>query len=343
MKEREAKQEVIKAGKALVQLGLVARTWGNISCRVDDKRFVITPSGIGYEHLSEDNIVLVDIDTCSYQGEVKPSSETRIHADAYDLDPETNFVIHTHQIYASCISVSGFSLLAPEKEETAILGGPIVKAGYGLPGTKKLKENVKKALKQGSFAVLLESHGAVLTGKSRSAAFQRAATLEEVCKRASIHIPLSDTPSLSSSQSDKTIPENHKPFFDRYPEFSYLMVLNSPAAKKVMNKSKKLIPVLDDFAQMAGMDMKVCSSIPEAVRAIKGRNAVFVKGIGAICCAGSKSDCHALLTLVEKNAIVYLNALENGKIKGLSWLDKKLMRFIYTKQYSKRNKDVTDK
>lgn len=61
----EAKQLVIKAGIEVVEYGLIARTWGNISCRVDDKRFVITPSGRPYETLTPDEIVVVNIDVAA--------------------------------------------------------------------------------------------------------------------------------------------------------------------------------------------------------------------------------------------------------------------------------------
>ena len=106
----EAKQLVIKAGIEVVEYGLIARTWGNISCRVDDKRFVITPSGRPYETLTPDEIVVVNIDDCSYEGDIKPSSEKGIHAEAYRLRPEVNFVIHTHQMQASVISALGMDI-----------------------------------------------------------------------------------------------------------------------------------------------------------------------------------------------------------------------------------------
>ena len=69
-----AKELVIKAGKEVVASGLIARTWGNISCRVSDTQFVITPSGRPYEGLTPEEIVLVNIADLSYDGDVKPSS-----------------------------------------------------------------------------------------------------------------------------------------------------------------------------------------------------------------------------------------------------------------------------
>ena len=94
----QAKELVVRAGKQLVESGLIARTWGNVSCRVSDTQFVITPSGRAYETLTPEEIVLVNIADLSYDGDVKPSSEKGIHASAYQLRPEVNFVIHTHQV-----------------------------------------------------------------------------------------------------------------------------------------------------------------------------------------------------------------------------------------------------
>ena len=76
----EGKKLVVEAGLKLVRSGLIARTWGNVSARVSDNEFVITPSGIPYEKLTPDDIVPVKIDNCSYDKEgLKPSSEKGVH------------------------------------------------------------------------------------------------------------------------------------------------------------------------------------------------------------------------------------------------------------------------
>lgn len=100
-----ARALVIEAGYKLLESELVARTWGNISVRISDTEFVITPSGRAYETLTPADLVKVRIDDLSYTGNIKPSSEKGIHADAYALRPDVNFVIHTHQLYASAIGV----------------------------------------------------------------------------------------------------------------------------------------------------------------------------------------------------------------------------------------------
>ena len=71
----EAKQAVIEAGHILLETGLIARTWGNVGARISDTQFVITPSGKPYETLTPDDIVVVNIADCGYEGDVKPSSE----------------------------------------------------------------------------------------------------------------------------------------------------------------------------------------------------------------------------------------------------------------------------
>ena len=89
----QAKQTVIEAGKQLLECGLIVRTWGNISCRISESEFVITPSGKPYHTLTPKDIVIVKIDDLSYSGNVKPSSEKGIHADCYKARPDVNFVI----------------------------------------------------------------------------------------------------------------------------------------------------------------------------------------------------------------------------------------------------------
>ena len=178
-----AKELVIKAGKEVVASGLIARTWGNISCRINDKQFVITPSGRAYEDLTPDEIVLVNIEDLAYDGDVKPSSEKGIHAEAYKLRPEVNFVIHTHQMQASVVSALGFDINAVSEKSAAVIGDNVPLASYGLPGTGKLRAGVVAAIKRSdSKAVIMAHHGALCMGESYEDAFAVAAELETVCE-----------------------------------------------------------------------------------------------------------------------------------------------------------------
>ena len=180
----EAKKQVVLAGKQLVKEGLIQRTWGNVSCRVSDTQFAITPSGRDYLSLTPDDIVLVNIADLAYEGEVKPSSEKGIHAKCYQLRENVNFVIHTHQTFASNIGLSGMDVNNLPEKSAAILGDCIPLAAYGLPGTKKLRSGVVDALLRApeSKACLMLHHGALCVGESMEEAFKVANELEAVCK-----------------------------------------------------------------------------------------------------------------------------------------------------------------
>lgn len=182
MELQKARELVIEAGKKLVETGLIARTWGNVSCRVNDRQFVITPSGRAYETLTPEEIVLVNMEDCSYNGEIKPSSEKGIHAECYKLRPNVNFVIHTHQFNASIVSAIGCDINNITGKSAEIIGDNVPMAAYGLPGTGKLKAGVVAAFSRSdSKAAIMRHHGAVCVGESYEDAFAVAHELEKVC------------------------------------------------------------------------------------------------------------------------------------------------------------------
>lgn len=184
MEIMEAKELVIKAGIELLNEGLIVRTWGNISCRVSDTQFVITPSGIAYEDLTPEKIVLVNVADCTYDGDIKPSSEKGIHAACYALRPEVNFVIHTHQVNASIVSALGRDINNVTGEDKDVIGDNVPIAAYGLPGTGKLKKGVIAAItRSDSKAAIMAHHGAVCMGTSYEDAKDVASRLENVCER----------------------------------------------------------------------------------------------------------------------------------------------------------------
>lgn len=177
-----ARELVVKAGIRLVESGLIAGTWGNVSCRISDDYFVITPSGRDYVTLDRDEIVKVKISDCSYTGDIKPSSEKGMHAEIYRLFPEANFVIHTHQENASVISACSLDSIKPGSY-IQHLGDEIVCASYALPGTKGLRRNVAAALSHGKGkAVIMKNHGAICYGSNCDEAFMAAFELEKACE-----------------------------------------------------------------------------------------------------------------------------------------------------------------
>lgn len=183
MEIMQAKLDVIKAGRLLCEKGLIQRTWGNVSCRIDENSFAITPSGRDYLSLTPDDIVIVNIEDLSYEGDIKPSSEKGVHAACYKLRDDCNFVIHTHQTMASLAGILGYDINHLEGKSAEIIGRHVPLAGYGLPGTKTLREAVTTAIKRSkSKAVLMQHHGAVCMGTDLDNAFEVALQLEDACK-----------------------------------------------------------------------------------------------------------------------------------------------------------------
>lgn len=181
MDVEEARKLVVESGLRLVREGLVSRTWGNISVRLDHESFLITPSGISYEGMKPENIVRVFMADLRAEGPYKPSSERALHQEIYREKPEIRAIIHTHQTAASAVSAARKPIDGLAGEMLTVIGPHVHTAPYALPGTKKLARSAAIAIK-GSNAVLLANHGAVCVGRNMDEAFRVSSALEELCK-----------------------------------------------------------------------------------------------------------------------------------------------------------------
>ncbi|MBN2657854.1 MAG: class II aldolase/adducin family protein [Spirochaetales bacterium] len=181
MTKEEARKQVCEAGLKLLKEGLVARTWGNVSVRIDDRFCAITPSGKAYEEMTPGDIVIMDYTTGEYEGDVKPSSEKGVHAGLYKTRKDINAIIHTHQVNASTIAAA-HRVMPAVLDDMAQLIGPDVKiAKYALPSTIKLVKETLKAMK-GRNACILANHGAVCAAPTMDDCFAVAQILEKSCK-----------------------------------------------------------------------------------------------------------------------------------------------------------------
>lgn len=179
---QEAKSKVCDAGKMLLKEGLVARTWGNVSVRISDTQMVITPSGRKYDELTPNEMVLVDIYTLKYEGNLKPSSELKLHCQIYKTKPDILAVIHTHQMYGSIVAAAHVDVEVINKDHQKILGGTIIKAApYALPNTNKITMATTKAI-ENSNAAIMSNHGVVCIGSDLEHVFEVARTLELACE-----------------------------------------------------------------------------------------------------------------------------------------------------------------
>ncbi|GKX29992.1 hypothetical protein SH1V18_24720 [Vallitalea longa] len=175
------KKELCEAGLRLLETGLIAGTWGNISMKLNDDYMLITPSGIPYDKLTPDDMVLVNINDFSYDSNNKPSSEKRLHGEIYKTRKEFNAIIHTHSSNASTVAAAKREVPPLLDDMVQILGPSVRVADYALPGSKKLVKGAIKALK-GRSAVLLANHGAACGGRNLEEAFTACFILEKACK-----------------------------------------------------------------------------------------------------------------------------------------------------------------
>ncbi|HQO31050.1 MAG TPA: class II aldolase/adducin family protein [Chitinophagales bacterium] len=179
---QEAKKQVCAAGLQLLREGLVARTWGNVSIKVNDRQMVITPSGRKYDELTPEDMVLVDFYTWKYEGNIKPSSELKLHGEVYKTRTHINSVIHTHQMFASIVAAAQKDVEVLDETHRKILGAAVIKAApYALPNTKKITVETAKAI-ESSNAALMANHGVVCIGTTLENAFEVARTLEKACE-----------------------------------------------------------------------------------------------------------------------------------------------------------------
>lgn len=389
----EAKNIVIDAGIKLVETGLIARTWGNVSCRIDENTFVITPSGKPYIGLTPDDIVEVRIDDLSYRGNVKPSSEKGVHAEVYKAHPDANFVIHTHQKYASVISDFSKGISELKEEYSAVIGKEVPIAAYGMPGTGKLKKGVAAALAAyDTKAIIMAHHGAVCFGKDCDEAFSVASTLEKACESYILDKAESFTGKVESlAEFCKSVPSKlgkdyictadtvynstldrssgkisftekgsdeitavseletgnvidgelpleadlHRNVYKKCDDYACIIHNVDPETVAVSCLGKKMMPLLDDFAQIVGVKVK-CTGYTNAPKALKKANAVLIENEGALCCGKNEGDAQAVDMIVSKNCLTLLGAKVIDKPKKISAIDSRIMRVVYQLKYSKK-------
>lgn len=316
MEVNEAKKLVVKACKELRDTGLIARTWGNVSCRTDEGHFVISASGRDYETLTEDEVIELDLDTLHYEGDIKPSSEKKVHAEIYKLKEDAQFIIHTHQHNASAVSAMGLQRVKFLRDYPGI-GEFVLCSEYGLPSTSKVSDKVAEAVNDSlSKAVIMSNHGAVCYGSSYEEAFDTVRALEEAC---------GDFLDFMGIQ----------PWNGEEAHFANLWN-DSPLILKYMDHKDSMPAYLDDFAQMVGPQMNVNEndeSVEELIAKAEETNTpILVKGRGAMCNAESEDDRIALSMIIEKNcraALAGIGCRPIGRYESI------FMRQFYLQKYSK--------
>lgn len=177
------KQLIVDSGVRMYKAGLTVETWGNISfCDREHGLVYITPSGMDYNTLTTEDIVVVDMQANIVEGCRRPSIETGLHVSVYNARPDVNAVIHTHPIFSTVFSSMGEDIPLLHDEGAQALGDVVRTAEYALPGSHELAQNCVKTLGKEAYACLLKSHGAVCVSATMDGAFKVAKVLEMVAE-----------------------------------------------------------------------------------------------------------------------------------------------------------------
>jgi L-ribulose-5-phosphate 4-epimerase len=172
----------------LTRYELVAWTAGNVSARVPGRELmVIKPSGVSYQELLPENMVVTDLHGRLVEGEHQPSSDTAAHAYVYRHMPEIGGVVHTHSTYATAWAARGEAIPCVLTMVADEFGGEIPVGAFALIGDDSIGRGIVAALRQSrSPAVLMQNHGPFTVGKDARAAVKAAVMLEDVAR--TVHI-----------------------------------------------------------------------------------------------------------------------------------------------------------
>lgn len=180
--------EVARLHAELVRSGLVVWTGGNVSGRVPGAElFVIKPSGLSYDDLAPENMVLCDLDGTVVPGtpggERAPSSDTAAHAYVYRHMPEVGGVVHTHSTFAVAWAARGEEIPCVITAMADEFGGPIPVGPFAIIGDDSIGRGIVETLSgHRSRAVLMQNHGPFTIGADAKDAVKAAVMVEDVAR-----------------------------------------------------------------------------------------------------------------------------------------------------------------
>jgi L-ribulose-5-phosphate 4-epimerase len=207
---KELREKVAALHSELVRYGLVVWTAGNVSARVPGHDLlVIKPSGVGYDELTADAMVVCDLDGELVEGDLSPSSDTAAHAYVYRHRADVGGVVHTHSTYACAWAARGEAIPCALTAMADEFGGEIPLGPFARIGDDAIGRGIVTTLEgHRSPAVIMKNHGVFTIGKDARSAVKAAVMCEDVAR--STHIARQLGPLVPIAQDDVDA------LFDRY-------------------------------------------------------------------------------------------------------------------------------
>jgi L-ribulose-5-phosphate 4-epimerase len=171
---------IVQTCQELLQKGYLMATGGNVSVRLPAKNtFAITPSNFDYQKMTAQDVCVLDLQLNQLEGQLMPSVESGMHAAIYRARADVQAVIHTHQVYASALTLIKAPIPALFDEQARYLGRQVNIIPYAPSGTGFLKSMIARHVRDHNNAYMLQNHGALVFGHDMERAIHNVEILEK--------------------------------------------------------------------------------------------------------------------------------------------------------------------
>jgi L-fuculose-phosphate aldolase len=177
----DAINKIVDIGGQMYKRNLISGSAGNLSVRLDNNNILITGANSNLGDLTENDLVVIDLDGKTVSGTKKPSSEYRMHLHIYNQRPEIKACCHAHPPYITAFAVTGNKLPDAILPEIILTIGKIAHTDYAPPGTDAVPESLKPYAAHNN-AFILGNHGGLTIGRTLDQAFNRMETVEHYAR-----------------------------------------------------------------------------------------------------------------------------------------------------------------
>jgi L-ribulose-5-phosphate 4-epimerase len=175
-----AKTLIVETAQQLARKGYLMATGGNLSVRIaGQSALAITPSDYDYMKMLPEDVCVLDFALNMLEGSLKPSVESGMHAAIYKVRPDVNAVVHTHQVYASTLTLIQAPIPALFDEQSRFLGRSVNIIPYAPSGTGMLANTISKHVRDHNNAYMMQNHGALVFGNDMERAVHNVEILEK--------------------------------------------------------------------------------------------------------------------------------------------------------------------
>lgn len=194
-------EEICEIGKRLYLRGMVAANDGNISCRLSDGCFMVTPTGVSKGYMSVEDMCILNANGEWISG-AKPTSESKMHLAIFRERSDISCCVHAHPKCITAFSCTKTPFDASALPEAVLGLGKVITAPYAAPSTLELAKNAAEAARQ-TEVIILSRHGAITLGKTPTDALFKMESLEH-CAHTLIYAKLLGVPTaLSQTEQDQ--------------------------------------------------------------------------------------------------------------------------------------------